>query len=468
MRPIGELVRRAPVACSDDTTLAAALPLMDDHHVRTLAVVDEAGRPVGILTLVDVLTRVVLPQRPLTTTLSDVMTSPAVTLPSSASAYEALQAMAERAVRQICVVDGGGRLIGVVNERDLFALTRVSMRQVLDGLRAASSLELLKRAAADILGLTRTLLAQGVAAEPLTRTISALNDALTRRAIECTVAAHDVGTSPWCWLALGSEGRGEQTFATDQDNAIVFAPPDGADVEALRTRLVAFARDVNGALAALGFPLCTGNVMAGNPELCLTVDEWKAKFLRWLSVPTPEALLRANILFDFRPLYGDPALVDHLRDWLFARSPRQNLFLRLMAENALAATPPLGLVRPFATDDDHDPKGTLDLKARGARLFVDAARVFALAFAIPETGTAARLRAAGMHLGMPRPHVEAMVDAFHFLQILRLRRQDMASSPAGPNRIDPDTLNEVDRRMLKEAFRQARSLQQQVRDTWRL
>ena len=65
-------------------------------------------------------------------------------------------------------------------------------------------------------------------AEPLTRTIASLNDALTRRAIEIVLARHDLDDIDWCWLALGSEGRGEQTFATDQDNALLFALPDGA------------------------------------------------------------------------------------------------------------------------------------------------------------------------------------------------------------------------------------------------
>jgi CBS domain-containing protein len=466
-RPLRELIRRAPISCGSTAPLFAALALMNERNVRTLAVVDTDGQPVGMLTLVDILRRVVLPQLPLTTPVAEVMSKPVVALPATASAYQALQTMAERMIRQICVVDGGS-LVGIVNERDLFALSRVSMRQVQDGLRVADSIDLLKSAATDIAGLTRSLLAQGVAAEPLTHTITALNDALTRRAIELTLARHDVGETAWCWLALGSEGRGEQTFSTDQDNALVFVPHADAAVESERARLIAFARDVNAALAMLGFPLCTGNVMAGNPELCLTLDEWKRKFLKWLTVPTPEALLRANILFDFRPLYGDTALCDALRDWLYARTPDANLFLRLMAQNALEATPPLGLLRAFAVDDDREHRGTFDLKTRGTRLFVDAARVFALAFAIRDTGTARRLRNAARRLNLGARQVEATVDAFHFLQVLRLRQQDLTSAPAAANRVAPDALNEIDRRMLKEAFRQARLLQQQLKDTWQL
>jgi len=465
-RTLGELVRGQPVACAATVPLSAALQQMADAKVRTIVALDHDGAPIGMFTLVDLLRRVVLPGRPLDTPLSEVMSTPIVTLPASVTAYEALHVMAERGIRQIIVVEAG-RLHGVINERDLFALQRVSMRQVIEGLHASDTVERLARAGEDIRQLTGNLLAQGVGAEPLTRTIASLNDALSRRAIDLMLSRHDLEGIDWCWLALGSEGRGEQTFATDQDNALLFAATDGGDAEERRARLLAFARDVNACLDTLGFPLCTGNVMASNAELCLTTEEWKAKFLAWIRAPTPQALLNANIVFDFRALYGDMALCESLREWLFAYTQANPMFLRLMVQNALAVEPPLGLIRTFTVDDDEGVKGTLDLKARGTRIFVDCARVFALAHGIPETGTAARIRLAGARLHVSQQHVDATVEAFHFLQFLRLRQQELTAR-GGPNRIDPYALHEVDQRMLKEAFRQAKQLQDRLRLTYRL
>ena len=122
----------------------------------------------------------------------------------------------------------------------------------------------------------------------------------------------------------------------------------------------------------------------------------------------------------------------------------------------------------FVTDDELPHRGTLDLKTRGTRLFVDAARVFALADGIADTGTAARLRAAGRALRIEERYVEATIDAFHFLQSLRLRQQDNAPSHTVANRLNPDTLNEVDQRMLKEAFRQVRKLQERLKQAYQL
>jgi CBS domain-containing protein len=466
-RTLAELVRHPPVACPARAPLRDAAQAMADAKVRTIIALDDDGVPVGMFTLVDLLRRVVLPGRALDRPLSEVMTAPVVTLPASATASDAMHVMAERGIRQVVVVDHD-RLAGVINERDLFALQRVSLRQINEELHAADTMEALRRAGEDIHLLVQNLLAQGVGAEPLTRTITALNDALSRRAIEIVSRRHDLAGIDWCWLALGSEGRGEQTFATDQDNALLFAASGAAEASRVRERLLGFARDVNAALDGLGFPLCTGDVMAGNPDLCRSMDEWREKFLGWILEPTPEALLKANILFDFRPLYGNTTLCDALRTWLFGRTKTSSLFLRFMVENALGVEPPLGLIRTFAVDDGPGIEGTLDLKVRGTRVFVDCARIFALALGIADTGTATRLRAAGALLNVEPRHVEATLGAFQFLQLLRLRQQDRPTVARHPNRIDPSTLNEIDQRMLKEAFRQAKQVQERLRITYRL
>jgi CBS domain-containing protein len=475
LQPVAALVRRPPVACGERTPLGAALEQMNRGGVGTIAVVDGTGRPVGIFTLTDLLARVVLPGVALDTPIAEVMTPRPGTVDVETTAQEAMAVMASHGYHQL-VITRGGVLAGVVSERDLFALQRVSMQHIIEAIRGAGDVAGLRQAAADIGTLTDNLLAHGAAAEPLTRTIAALHDALTNRLFELLTPAFDLAGLGWCWLSLGSEGRHEQTIASDQDNALLF-DPRGADPEPERARLLSFARAANESLADLGVPLCPGNIMAGNPELCLSDDEWRVRFAGWIREPDPQALLAANIFFDFRPLAGRTVLAEQLRAWLSSVTPDSRVFLRLLAANALQAEPPLGVVRSFRTDDGGPHAGTFDLKTHGTRIFVDAARALALAFGVAETGTAARLRLAGRRLGMEEREVAAIVEAFHFLQLLRLRVQRGAvaggegsgipvdSAPAAANRLDPYALNELDQRMLKEAFRQARALQKLLAQT---
>ena len=64
--------------------------------------------------------------------------------------------------------------------------------------------------------------------------------------------------------------------------------------------------------------------------------------------------------------------------------------------------------------------------------------------------------------------MQATIEAFHFLQLLRLRQQEQPPLPGHPNRLDPYSLHEIDQRMLKEAFRQAKQLQDRLRMSYRL
>lgn len=464
LEPVGGLVRREPVFCQAETPLRAALEAMRREQVGTIAVVDADGQPAGIFTLTDLLERVVLADCDLAAPVATVMTPNPRRLDELATAQEALSVMAQQGYHQL-MITREGRLVGVVSERDLFALQRVSMRSVLQAIRLAGDLAGLGRIRRDIDALTDALLAQGVAAEPLTHAITALNGMLAQRAFELLQPGFGLEGLDWCWLAVGSEGRREQTVATDQDNAILFdcAPHDA---ESARGRLLAFGRAANEALAGLGFPLCPGDIMAGNPDCCLTAAEWRTRFAAWIREPTPAALLRANVFFDFRPLAGTAELAGALRGWLGDVTPANRLFLRMLVANALQAEPPLGVIRTFRTDDG-PLAGTLDLKTHGTRIFVDAARAFALAFGIAETNTAQRLRLAGQRLNLPEREVTAAVDAFQFLQLLRLKAQ-RGGVDAGPvaherrNRLDPHDLNALDQRMLKESFRQARALQRRL------
>jgi CBS domain-containing protein len=453
---LGSLVRRAPVVCAEALAVDEVARLMRDQRVGSVVVVDPRSRPVGIFTKHDLVR--VLAEDTRGTPVSAAMTRDPIALPAHALAYEAALLMVEKRVRHVLVTEQG-KLVGVISERDLFSLQRLGLAELTMEIRLAADIGLLARLAAEIRRLTAQLVEQGVAAEQLTLFVSVLNDRLSQRVIEIVRKRHQWERIGWCWLAFGSEGRLEQTFSSDQDNGLLFESHEGGPAAATRRTLLAFAGEVNEALDACGFPLCKGNVMASNPELCLSLDEWQAKMGGWLGDPDPKALLDAAICFDFRPLSGDASLAQALREWLLPHARARPAFLRLMATNALQARPPLGVLGDFITEE----AGAINLKLYGVRPFVDAARVYALAFGLAQTGTAERLRGAVGGLGMAPPEMAAIVDAFFFIQKLRLRIQARPGTAAqDANRIDPGALNAFERRSLKEAFRQGRKLQQRI------
>lgn len=463
--PLSGIGSRSPVTVSPETSLREALEKMSLASVGSLVVADDEHKPVGVFTRSDLLERVVLKDLSLTTPIGYAMSPDPFMLEEHATAYDAMFAMATHGIRHVLVTDAEGKLTGVVSERDLFSLQRVGLRQIRQAIDGAHNVEALLQAAADVRQLAFNMLAQGVGAEQLTQFISALNDALTRRVIQLNLEKHNFDGIEWAWLAFGSEGRDEQTFSTDQDNGIVFVPTEGAVDEGLKGRFLDFALDVNRDLDRCGFPLCKGNIMASNPQWCLTLAEWKEQFSTWIRVPQPDALLNATIFFDFRALYGQAELADAMKRHLLAQTAANPMFLRAMAKNALDVEPPLGKIRDFLTDLEPDHPGKIDLKKYGSRIFVDVARIYALASGVHNTNSIQRLRLAAQRLSIRGEEINAVLEALNFIQLLRLQHQYLEGEPGrqGDNLIDPDTLNELDRRILKESFRQARKIQTRLK-----
>jgi len=463
--PLSALVQRAPISVPPTATIRQAIELMGKFSAGSVAIVDEAGAPLGLLTQTDVVRRIVLGGIPLDKPVSEAMTREPVALPPTATVSEAAFAMATHGFRHLLIVDEHGVLTGVVSQRDLFgACQRAGIGHLRRAIDTAEDVDVLKNVLGDVRQLAFQMLAQGIGAEQMTLFISSFNDAVTRRILDLRLRHHALGDIAWAWLAFGSEGREEQTLSTDQDNGIVFVADDGG-IETRRTRLLAFAAEVNADLDRCGFPLCKGNIMASNPQWCLTLGEWQRRFSNWIDNPQPEALLNATIFFDFRPLYGQLDLAERMHAHLFRFSRADQAFQKMLAINALRVVPPLGLIRDFSTETDEHGEAYIDLKKSGARLFVDAARVLALAHGLPAASTVRRLRESASLPGGLGEQTEAMIEAFNFIQLLRLRQQHRAAAAGQKcdNRVYVGRLNELDRRILKEALRQAKSLQQRLK-----
>ena len=487
-RPLSTLVRRAPVAVSPDATLHQALSLMNERGVGSVLALDGQGVALGILTRHDLLPRVALAEPPLDarrTPLRAVMSAPVHTLDIEQPLQQAALLMSRHGIRHVPLTEGG-RVVSLVSERDLFAVQRRSLRELGGALRVAPDLAALKLLAPEIPALARQLLAQGLAARTLTDLVSQLNDALVERVLVLLAAQHGLDLARACWVAFGSEGRGEQTIATDQDNGLVLADDVGS---AERERWRVMAREANQVLDACGFPLCKGGIMAGEPACTQTVSEWAAAFSGWMAHGEPADLLKAGIFFDLRPVTGlagvagvtgpstqtgqagQAGLTAPLRALICEQAPRRPRFIRLLAANSLNFRPALNWHGGLDTVEQGG-RPVIDLKLHGAAVFVDAARCLALAHGLAAVSTRERLLGAGEAMGVPVAEREGWAAAFEVLQMLRLRAQGSApdggaaAEPANPNLVALDTLNDLDRRLLRDALRVARSLQQRVQMDW--
>lgn len=457
---IGELALHHPVSCLPSKPINEAVAMMQENNVGSIVIVDEALHPQGIFTLRDLRRVIGTGTTDLSQPISQFMTHDPFYLPPDATAFDAAIAMTERHIAHVCVVENG-LLRGVISERDLFSLQRVDLVHLAQTIRHADRIDALVVIRDRIKQLVDNMLAHGASSTQITHIVTLLNDHTVCRVIELAIQHIGDPGVPFTWLCFGSEGRQEQTLHTDQDNGILFEAADAVEAAAIRGRLLPLAERINQSLAQCGFELCKGGIMAGNPQLCLSRSEWSRRFASFVRDATPENLLGSSIYFDLRAVWGPTEGCAALQRELLVLVANNSLFQRMLADNALRQRPPVGRFRDFVVARKGAEKDTLDLKVQGLTPFVDGARLLALAHGISACGTLERLRQLVEREVVDAQDGAAYEEAYHFIQQTRMQQHQHQARQGLPysNRLDPDTLNHLDRRILRESFRQAQRLQ---------
>lgn len=315
----------------------------------------------------------------------------------------------------------------------------------------AQTIEQLRKLGQRIVGLVRFALTGQIQIESIVRLISGFNDAITLRLIALLASEEGIRLPAGAaYLVLGSEGRGEQTLRTDQDNAIVCA--DDLPPEQL-CEVMRFADRLVQALEAIGVPRCPGNIMASSPQWRHSLAEWSNLVSEWISAPTPEHVLNFGMLQDLRPLHGDHALVLQLRDQIRAAVQRSGTFFPNMACHVVRFPSPFTIFGRIRVEPSGQHRGKVDLKKSGIFAITAGATLLALEAGIVGGSTWDKLRQLRT-LGVITGHdLETIESAFNYLIRLRLQHQlqERLADREAANHVDPEAMTDKE----LEQFRQA-------------
>jgi len=450
---VGDVVRHPAVVCDAATTIREAAKLATASHATCLFVAGPDGRATGIVTDSDFAQKVVAEGVPADQPVTTIMTAPVISVERGDRMFQALLAMLSRDIHHVLVTDDGVPQ-GVLTSHDLMLLQGKSPLSLARHLEQQKTIDDLAAAQKRIGDLLPLLMREGARASHITRVVAELNDRLMVKILQFAEARLGPPPVPYCWTVLGSEGRREQTFKTDQDNALIYANPaqqSAAEVAGYMTALAEFARD---ALERCGYPPCIGGYMASNPRWRQPLPAWQHIFRSWIREGELHATEDALIFFDIRPVAGDFSLFEAL-----AASNREALkdarfFKSVLGCISVTVKPPLGFFRTFVVERSGEHKEELDIKSYGTSPIVNAARLFALDAGIDHTNTVDRLCALQSQEGQGASLLRDMQEAFEFLTLLRLEnqlRQARAGEPLS-NYIRPEKLTHLQRNSLKEAF----------------
>jgi CBS-domain-containing membrane protein len=130
MTSIQEIMSRDPVCVRPDLDIAEVVNLIVGRHIGCLPVVNQRGRPIGIITKYDLVEQLdaamhlaaggcPLPTDLRVRTADDVMMPIALTLDEHASVAHASSMMVSEEMHHILVVSDDGTLVGIVSAKDI-------------------------------------------------------------------------------------------------------------------------------------------------------------------------------------------------------------------------------------------------------------------------------------------------------------------------------------------------------------
>lgn len=442
---IADVLHRDPVRVSAERSVRDAARLMQTHSVSCL-LVTQGEQLCGILTDKDIRNRVVAAGQSYDLPVQAFMTSPVHSLDSQALLFEAMQSMSLHNVHHLAVTEQG-RPKGVITVTDLISQQRSEPLYLINAIRKASSVVALERVAAQVPEHLNQFASRVVDVKRVGDILASFTDAFNQQLIRLYIEQHGQSPHPFVWLTFGSQARKDQSLSSDQDNGLLLADTVKDQDMPWYQGLAEFVCD---GLARCGLKRCGGNIMATNPDLCLPLSKWLAKFRRWIAEPDKKALLHSNIFFDRRALVGDNALFERF-DSQIADMACQQIFLANLAANSANLAVPIGLFNRFVTKKSKDADDVLDIKTSGIAILNDIVRIHALATKLRVCATPQRILALGQHKVLQASECRDLMAAWQFLVQLRLAHQ--LNQNRDDNLISPDALDSLTRRQLKTAFR---------------
>ncbi|GAB3595282.1 Arabinose 5-phosphate isomerase KdsD [Corynebacterium faecale] len=447
---LGEFKINNPVSVDPGVSIQQAAQTMEEHRVSSLLIQTD-GELIGIATDRDMRGRVVAAGLDISQAVSTIMTPNPRTATSQDLAFEAMLLMAELRIHHLPIVDEG-RISGIVTSADIMRLLRHDPIYLTADLSRKNTVEELSNTYQSASEVAARFIDRGASAEEVSSLLTVAADSLARRLLTLGEEKFGAPPVPYAFVVVGSQGRKEMGLASDQDNCLLL--DNSYDEREHGDYFAALTDFVCRGLDRAGQVLCPGDMMASNPEWRKTESQWLDTFHDWIQAPEPDALLNAQIFFDFRAIHGEfeKAKEVHQAAVEMARGARR--FHAHLAALAARRDPPVGFFRNFVVERSGEYGATLDVKKGGTAGIVQMARLYALATGSDAIGTRERLESAAGHGHVSTRGAQDLLDAFEFLGSIAFQHQSyLIKTGEKPNyHIDPKNLGRLDRDHLRDAF----------------
>ncbi len=417
IRPLIEDVKK----CQTTSSIRDAALLMT-RKKRNSVFISQGNSIIGVINHNDLTKRVVAAGVDPGTPVVEIMSSPVQTISENALLYEALLSLNSKNVSHLATVDAKNNITGVIAYEHLINVQQNTISFMVKEIEIAEEVSQLSTIYKRVPVLVKALLESGDKTDHINRIITSVADAIHQQVIH--FAMEDMGKPPaeFAFVVLGSEGRGEQTLATDQDNAIIFEVLEEERLEVTRKYFLELGARVNKDLNTVGYNYCRGDIMAQNPKWTQALATWKNYFTQWFNTSNPQDILEAAIFFDFRSVFGEQSLVDELRNHIMEISDNKSVFYYHMTQVVLKFKPPLNIFGKLVGDESPSDGPNLDIKNVMLPI-VAFIRLYSIREKLTQTNSLDRLIELSSRKCIHKMSQEELFQAYNFMMHLRLKFQ---------------------------------------------
>lgn len=364
--------------------------------------------------------------------------------------FNAQLIMAKHGLKRVVVKNDKDEIIGILDQISLSSFFATNTFAVSNQIVKAETVEELKQASLSFIKIIKSLNAKGVKIEFISRLINQLNKKLLDKLYKMLAPQELYSKS--CLIVMGSEGRGEQILKTDQDNAIIIQD----DCNISKEDLQEFTNKFTETLVDFGFPRCEGNIMVSNPYWCRKESDFKNLIFQWINEPSGDNFMNIAIFYDAVCVSGNKDLIIKLKEYLFKVSGNSQTFNAHFAKVISSFDVPLGFFDGFIFNNkDVEHKDEINIKKGGIFIIVQGIRSLSLEHKLLNTNTAKRIRKLTEINVLEEEFAKELTMAFNFLMNLKLKSNlDKLDKKANiDNYIDPNSLNTMEKDLLKDSFK---------------
>jgi PAS domain S-box-containing protein len=459
-QPIKHFIKEL-IKCDSDTSISEAALSMTRKN-QDVVFISQKDTVIGVVTDRDLRSRVLAQNINPQNSIVQIMTAPVISVQNSILLYEAILIFNKENVSHLAVKNSKSEVIGVLSNVDIHEMQRNSISFLVREVEIAENIEQIEKTTIKLPVLIKALIDSGAKTQNITRIITTLTDAITNRLIN--LAIESIGTPPckFAFIAVGSEGRMEQTLATDQDNAIIFENVDQGNHDVYKSYFLELGKKITEALDLLGFKFCNGEVMANNPKWVLSLDEWKNQFKDWINNSDPKSILEASIFFDFRCINGNQELTINLQNYIFQAIENKAVFFQHMANPIIKYKSVVSLFGNIVGDSEDD-NSAFDIK-KIILPIVSFIRLYSLKHKITETNTLHRLEKLNSLSSVSKSFYNEIYVSYNYLMLLRFRFQtnQLLKKQNPDNLIQIEELSDIEKTTIKKIISEISNLQTQV------